>query len=59
MRGSSAAQKGAALSQSSGGRTNSDAQKGVACSYVTLWLRGAVLALPTASSGERRTHSSE
>ncbi len=26
---------------------------------MTLWLRGAVLALPTASSGERRTHSSE
>ncbi len=41
------------------GRRNLDAQKGAACSYVTLWLRGAVLALPTASSGERRTHSSE
>ncbi len=40
-------------------RGNSDAQKGVACSYVTLYVRGAMLALPTRSSGERRTHSSE
>ncbi len=40
-------------------RGNSDAQKGAACSYVTLYVRGAMLALPTRSSGERRTHSSE
>ncbi len=40
-------------------RGNSDAQKGAACSQVTLYVRGAMLALPTTSSGERRTHSSE
>ncbi len=40
-------------------RGNSDAQKGAACSWVTLYVRGAMLALPTTSSGERRTHSSE
>ncbi len=40
-------------------RGNSDAQKGAACSKVTLYVRGAMLALPTTSSGERGTHSSE
>ncbi len=38
---------------------NSEAQKGAACSWVTLQVRGAMLALPTTSSGERKTHSSE
>ncbi len=40
-------------------RGNSDTQKAAACSKVTLNVRGAMLALPTTSSGERGTHSSE
>ncbi len=40
-------------------RGNSAAQKGAACSLVALWVRGAMRALPTASSRERKTHSSE
>ncbi len=57
--------KASDLSQSSGERRNSDAQKGAACSKVTSMVRGSNASSTnqesdlSQSSGERRTHSSE